>query len=260
MLEQTLQAFLGAQIFAFALTFVRLGTAIMIMPGVGDSFVPGRLRLHFAVALTLALSPITLAYVPDPLPGTLGLFSLIFMEFVIGIFFGGIARIFMMALDTAGMVISISSGLSNAQLFNPALSTQGSLVGAFLSVTGVVVLFAMNLHHLLFAGIIESYEFFPLGALPDFGSMAEMVARSVTAAFAIGIKIAAPFLVISILIYTGMGVLSRLMPQVQVFLIALPLQIIIALIMMSMFLSSAYLFWGSQFEQAMVFFLKSSGG
>lgn len=258
MLETTLQDFLGVQVFAFALTFVRLGTAIMIMPGVGDSFVPGKIRLHFAVALTLALFPLTASYVPDPLPGTFGLFSLILMEFIIGIFFGGIARIFMMALDTAGMVISISSGLSNAQMFNPALATQGSLVGAFLSVTGIVVLFAMNLHHLLFAGIIESYEFFPLGALPDLGSMAEMIARSVSAAFAIGIKIAAPFLVISILIYTGMGVLSRLMPQVQVFLIALPLQILIALVLMSMFLSSAYLFWGTQFEQAMVFFLKSA--
>jgi len=212
------------------------------------------------VALTLALYPLTVAYIPDPIPGTFGLFSLILMEFIIGIFFGGIARIFMMALDTAGMIISISSGLSNAQMFNPALATQGSLVGAFLSVTGIVVLFAMNLHHLLFAGIIESYEFFPLGALPDFGSMAEMVARSVSAAFSIGIKIAAPFLVMSILIYTGMGVLSRLMPQVQVFLIALPVQILIALLLMSMFLSSAYLFWGTEFEKAMVFFLKASGG
>ena len=115
MLETTLQAFLGTQIFAFALTFVRLGTAIMIMPGVGDSFVSARIRLHFAVALTLALFPITLAYIPDPLPGTFGLFSLILMEFIVGIFFGGIARIFMMSLDTAGMVISISSGLSNAR-------------------------------------------------------------------------------------------------------------------------------------------------
>jgi len=260
MLEATLQEFLSVQVFAFALTFVRLGTAIMIMPGVGDSFVPGRLRLHFAVALTFALFPLTVAYVPDPLPATLGLFALIFMEFIIGIFFGSIARIFMMALDTAGMVISISSGLSNAQMFNPALSTQGSLVGAFLSVTGIVILFAMNLHHLLFAGIIESYEFFPVGALPDFGSMAEIVARSISASFSIGIKIAAPFLVMSILIYTGMGVLSRLMPQVQVFLIALPVQILIALALMSLFLSSAYLYWGTQFEQAMVFFLKASGG
>lgn len=259
MLETSLQDFLGIQVFAFALTFVRLGTAIMIMPGVGDSFVPARIRLHFAVALTLALFPLTVAYVPDPLPATFGLFMLVLMEFIIGIFFGGIARIFMMALDTAGMIISISSGLSNAQLFNPALATQGSLIGAFLSITGIVVLFGLNMHHLLFAGIFESYKMFPIGAIPDVGSMAELVARAVAASFAIGVKIAAPFIVVSIIIYTGMGVLSRLMPQVQVLLLALPLQILLALILMGLFLSSAYLFWATQFEQAMVFFLKSAG-
>ena len=89
MLEQTLQEFLGTQVFAFALTFVRLGTAIMIMPGVGDSFVNARVRLHFAVAFTLALFPLTAGYMPDPMPDTFGMFSLILMEFIIGIFFGG---------------------------------------------------------------------------------------------------------------------------------------------------------------------------
>ena len=258
-MQSILEQFLTTQVFAFTLAFVRMGTAIMIMPGVGDSFVPNRIRLHFAVALSLVMFPLILPNIPDPLPGTIGLFSLIFMEFIIGIFFGSIARIFMMALDTAGMAISISSGLSNAQLFNPALSTQGSLMGAFLSITGVVVLFALNLHHLLFAGIVESYDMFPIGAIPDFGSMAELIARAVTSAFAIGIKIAAPFLVMAILMYTGMGVLSRLMPQVQVFLLALPMQILLSLIIMAMILSSAYLFWGQQFEQAMVFFLRSAG-
>lgn len=204
--------------------------------------------------------PLIAPYVPDPLPDTLGLFALILMEFIIGIFFGSIARIFMMALDTAGMAISISSGLSNAQLFNPTLATQGSLMGAFLSVTGVVILFALNLHHLLFMGIVESYGFFPIGAIPEFGSMAELIARAVNSAFTIGIKIAAPFLVMAILIYTGMGVLSRLMPQVQVFLLALPLQILLAMVVTSMILSAAYLYWATQFEQAMTFFLRAAGG
>lgn len=258
-MQSILEQFLTTQVFAFALAFVRMGTAIMIMPGVGDSFVNARVRLHFAVALSLVMFPLIVPYIPDPLPGTVGLFALVTMEFIIGIFFGSIARIFMMALDTAGMAISISSGLSNAQLFNPALSSQGSLVGAFLSVTGVIVLFGLNLHHLLFAGIVESYEMFPIGALPDFGSMAELIARAVTSAFAIGIKIAAPFLVMAILVYTGMGVLSRLMPQVQVFLLALPLQILLSLMILSMILSSAYLYWGTQFEQAIVFFLRSAG-
>lgn len=259
-MQSILNEFLTVNLFAFMLTFVRMGTLVMIMPGIGDSFVPQRLKLHFAVALSLALFPLTAEYVPNPLPDTFGLFLLIGMEFVIGIFFGSIARIFMMALDTAGMVISISSGLSNAQLFNPTLSAQGSLVGAFLSITGIIVLFSLNLHHLLFMGITQSYELFPIGAIPDTGSMAEMVARTVSASFTVGIKLASPFIIMSIIMYALMGVLSRLMPQVQVLQVALPLQILISIIILGMFLSSAYLFWATQFEQTMVFFLRAAGG
>lgn len=260
MLQSNLEEFLTLNVFAFALTFVRMGSAIMIMPGVGDSFAPARIRLHFAVAFSLVMFPLTMPYVPNPLPNTIGIFSLVMLEFLIGIFFGSIARIFMMALDTAGMTISISSGLANAQLFNPTLATQGSLVGAFLTVTGIVLLFALNLHHLLFAGIVESYKMFPIGALPDTGSMAELIAKATSAAFAVGIKIAAPFLVMSILLYTLMGVLSRLMPQVQVLQVALPLQLLLSIVVLSMFLSGAYLFWAQEFETAITFFLRSAGG
>lgn len=259
MLQTTLQDFLTLNVFAFMLTFVRTGTAIMIMPGIGDAYVSAKIRLHFAVALSFAMYPLTMKYVPDPLPATFGLFALIVVEFIIGVFFGSIARIFMMALDTAGMIVSTAAGLSNAQLFNPALASQGSVVGAFLLMTGMVLLFATNMHHLLFAGVIESYAMFPLGAIPDFGSMAALIARAVSAAFAVGIKIAAPFMIISIMIYAGMGVLSRLMPQIQVFLLALPLQIFLSFVLLSMVLSAMYLFWAAEFENALVFFLKSAG-
>ena len=258
-MENALQEFLAVNAIAYMLTFTRVGTAIMLMPGIGDSYVPIQIRLHFAIGLTFILFPLTLPYIPDPLPATFGLFILILMEFIIGIFFGAIARIFTMALDTAGMTISVSSGFANAQLFNPALASQGSLISAFLIITGIVLMFVTGMHHLLIRGIFESYEAFPIGALPDTGSMAEMIARSVAAAFQIGIKIAAPFLVMSLMIYVGMGVLSRLMPQVQVFLIALPLQILLGLIILSISVSATYLFWLTEFEEAMVFFLRSTG-
>ena len=130
-----LETFLASGILAFILTFVRMGTAVMIMPGLGDSFVPERLRLMIALGLSFVLCPLTFKYMPAQVPGTFTLLMLIMMEFIIGLFFGTVARIFMTALDTAGMVISISSGLGNAQVFNPSLATQGSLVGAFLSIT-----------------------------------------------------------------------------------------------------------------------------
>lgn len=259
-MESALQEFLTLSVFAFTLTFVRLGTAIMIMPGIGDSFVSARVRLHVAAALSLMLFPLIVPFIPDPLPATTGLLVLIIMEFLIGLFFGTLARVFITALDTAGMVISISSGLGNAQLFNPSLAAQGSLVGAFLSMTGVLVLLATNMHHLLFMGIVESYDLFPLGSIPDVGSMAELMSRAVAGSFSVGIKIAAPFIVLTVLLYTGMGVLSRLMPQVQVFILALPLQILVSIMALMMVLSAGMMFWLASFEAGMVFFLSQAGG
>ncbi len=258
-MESTLQDFLSSGVLAFMLTFVRIGTAIMIMPGLGDSFVPERIRLHISLAMTLVLFPLVLPHIPSPIPGTFQLVILIAMEFVVGLFFGTIARVLMLALDTAGMIISTTSSLSNAQLFNPTLATQGSLVGAFMSVTGVIVLFSLNLHHLLITGVIESYDLFPLGFIPDPGGMANLMAHMVSESFAIGIKIGAPFLIMTLMLYIAMGVLSRLMPQMQIFMIAMPLQILVSLVILMMVLSASFTYWAQQFEQGMVFFLSQAG-
>lgn len=255
-----LQEFLISSALAFMLGFVRMGTAVMILPGIGDTFVNARVRLYFAVGMSFVLLPIIMNKLPDPMPGTLGLLTIICLEFIIGLFYGTIARIFMTALDTAGMLISFTSSLSNAQMFNPGLASQGSLMGAFLTVTGMMFLFATNMHHLLIMGIIESYEFLPLGGLPDVGSMAELVARAVSASFLIGIQIGMPFMVITLMIYVGMGVLSRLMPQVQVFILALPLQILVSLLTLALVLSAGFAYWLTKYEAAMVFFLSAGGG
>lgn len=254
---QTLQSFLENGVFAFILVFVRLGTAITIMPGVGDSLTPQQVRLFIALGLSLVMTPIIAPHMP-PIPETGMLLALIVMEFVIGLFIGTIARILMASMDTAGMLISMASGLGNAQIFNPGFSAQGSVVGALLSISGVVVLFATNMHHLLFYGLAESYEMFPVGHIPDTGSMAQLMAEALSTSFKIGVQIAAPFLVVSLIIYIGMGVLARLMPQIQVFLLAMPLQILISLIMIGLLVPATYLFFLSQFQEGMSFFLDTS--
>jgi len=252
---ETLESFLTAGVFAFILTFVRIGTALMIMPGVGDSFTPQQIRLYIALAMALVLSPIVAPMLPSPIPGGMALMILVIMEFIIGLFIGTIARIMMMALDTAGVIISMQSGLGNAQLFNPAFSSQGSLVGAFMSVTGVIVLMASNLHYLLFFGLIDSYDLFPVGSIPDTGSMANLMSGAVGTSFMIGVQIAAPFLIIGMIMYIGMGVLTRLMPQMQVFMVAMPLQIVLSLMMLALVISASMLFWAHRFEESMIFFL-----
>lgn len=257
-MQPMLEQFLAGGLLAFILTFVRIGTTVMIMPGLGDSFVSERIRLHVALGLSFVLFPLVLPHVPTPLPQTFMLFVLIVSEFIIGLLLGTVARVFMTAMDTAGMVISMQSGLSNAQVFNPSLAAQGSLMGAMLSVTGVLLLFETNLHHLMITGMIESYTMFPVGEIPDTGSMAEIMARALAASFSVAVKIATPFIVLTLLLYVAMGVLSRLMPQVQVFLLALPLQIILSLMLLMIMGSTLFMVWLSFYENGLITFFEAA--
>lgn len=257
---ETLSQFLAGGVFAFILVFVRIGTALMIAPGVGDSFVPNNVRLLFAVAMSFAVFPVMQPYMPHPIPGTFMLFFLVVMEFVIGLFIGTMARVLLVALDTAGMVISSQSGFANAQIFNPSLAAQGSLVGAFLTMAGITMLFVTDLHHLILLGIFESYELFPVGHVPDTGSMAELLSLAIAHSFMIGIKIGLPFMLITLILFTGMGVLARIMPQIQVFILALPIQILLSLLVLMGVLSTALMLWLNSFETGMEYFLRQAGG
>lgn len=254
-----LQEFLNSGVFSFMLTFVRLGAVFLLMPGLGDAFVPVRVRILLALALTLVLTPVVGPEIPDPEPGPLELFGLIGYEFVIGLFIGGAARIFQATLDIAGQIISLIAGLQNAQLFNPVLGGQGSIIGGFLGVTGVALFMAANLHHLVIMGLVNSYQLFPFGVAPPINDMTYSFARLVNHAFLIGFQIASPFIVVGLMIHMVSGVIARIIPQVQAFILVLPLQILVALITLGFVTSAIFIFWIKSFESGMTYIFMGGG-
>lgn len=251
---QDLQNFLTAGVFAFILTFVRVGTAIMIMPGIGNAFVPANIRLYFALALSFVIFPLLQSRIPDPIPETFPLFTMIIMEFIAGLFLGTIMRVLLAAIDTAGLIIATQSSLANAQLFNPAFSSQGTVIGSFLTLAATLLLFVTDLHHLMITGIIESYDLLPINQLPSFGDMADILVKEVAFSFQIALQMTTPFLIIITILYVGMGVMSKLMPQVQVFMLAVPIQVTLSLITLGMIMSTMMLFWLSKFDEGYQFF------
>ncbi|MBU6234447.1 MAG: flagellar biosynthetic protein FliR [Alphaproteobacteria bacterium] len=261
-MESLLQQLVVGQVYAFMLVFVRIGTAVMIMPGVGDGFVPEKVRLMFALAFSAILTPVVGPALPEFTVAGLPFFMLLLGEFILGAFIGTIARIFMTALDTAGMFMSTQMGLANAQIFNPAFATQGSIMGAFMSITGALLLFATNLHHVLLTAVVDSYRSFPPGMMQaNFsGDMAETISQSVTKAFAIGFHMAMPFIIVTTMIYVAMGILSRLMPQLQVFVLSMPVQILLGLLTFTLCASSAMIYWLSHYEAAITYFAMPAGG
>ena len=196
-MQSLLEEFVLNQIIVFALTFCRVGTVMMLMPGVGDSFVPPNIRVLFALAFSVVVAPFTAQYLPEVMTNTQFIW-LILTEILIGFFIGTVARIFIAALDVAGMLISMNTGLGSAMMFNPQMAGQGSVVGVFLTITGAVLLFATDLHHMLIYGMLDSYKTFPAGGeIPLIDGMTITIARAVSESFTIGFYMATPFLAVS---------------------------------------------------------------
>ena len=250
-MQSLLQDLVVGHVFAFLLIFTRLGLALMIMPGIGDTFVSPQIRLLFALAMSFVLTPFLAPNLPAMPAESAAIVGLLLSEALIGVFLGTIMRIMIGALDTAGMVISIQAGFSNALVFNPATATQGSVVGALYSMLGITLLFVTNMHHYMLASVVDSYQLFPAsGHMLDTESLAEVIKRTVSLSFKIGVGIATPFLVVATLMHVGFGLLGRLMPQVQIFFLAMPVQIMLSLVMLTMVMSAGILYWLGGFESA----------
>ncbi|NQW11422.1 MAG: flagellar type III secretion system protein FliR [Alphaproteobacteria bacterium] len=219
-----LEQYLPLQVYGVLMVLARSGTTVFLIPGIGETFVPNKVRILFALGLAIAIAPVIGPNLP-PEPATpAGLLMLLLGEVVIGVYFGLVARLLLLTLDTTGRIIAFSSGLANAQAFNPALSEQGSLPGLFLTTLGIMLLFATNMHHMLIRAIVDSYEVFPVGGALPLGDLSDALARLVSGSFRVAVQLAAPYMVISLLFFAALGVLARLMPQLQIFFIGLPVQ------------------------------------
>lgn len=217
---------------AFLLTFARVGTMVMMMPGIGEMNMPARVRLTIALMLTAILLPAHQAAYTINLSALGPVIMMLFQEIVIGAVLGLTARLAISGLQVAGSVIAQQLGLGFVTAVDPTQNQQGLLVGNFLAVLGITLIFATDMHHLVIAALNDSYYIFAPGEVPIVGDIAKHITQVVAGSFKIGIQLSAPFLVFGLLFNLGLGVLSRLMPQMQVYFIGMPLSILLGLLLL----------------------------
>jgi flagellar biosynthetic protein FliR len=220
-------SFLPALAAAFLLVFARVGMMIMLLPGVGELTIPSRVRLTIALILAAILLPMHRNAYQIDLQSLGPVITMLFQELLIGAVLGMTARLAVSALQVAGTVVAQQLGLGFITAVDPTQNQQGVIIGNFLTLLGITLIFATDLHHLIIAALDDSYRLFQPGEIPIVGDVAHLMTRTVTTAFKIGIQLSAPFLVFGLLFNLGLGVLSRLMPQMQVFFIGLPLSIML---------------------------------
>ncbi len=255
MLTVNLDAQLSGHVFAFLMIFTRLGAAVMLFPGIGEAYVTPRIRLLFALALSFLLMPVLAPLIPRMPESMPSLVVFIAQEALIGIFVGSLLRLLIAAIETAGAIIAVQVGLSNAMVLNPSQATQSALPSAFLGAAGITLLFITGLDHLMLRGLLRMYELFPAGGGVMVGDMAQAYVKMLAKSFLVGVEIGAPFLVIGLLLFTALGFMQRMVAQVQLFLVALPVQIVAGMTLFAATMGMIMTVWLRYFDASMSGFM-----
>lgn len=232
-----------SELFALVLVFARMGSALMVLPLFGEQSVPARSRVLFALAVTMTITPFLTPSLPTLPPSVGGLVILLVGEILIGIFLALLVRILFISLEVAGSAIVFQMGLSSATIFNPMISEQTSAISTLLGLVALVIMMQTDMHHVLLRGMVDSYGLFLPGQGIVMGDASESIVRVVSQAFRIGIQMTGPFFIVMMMINVALGLLARLMPQLQVFFLAQPVQIVVGFILLIITLASImYLF------------------
>ncbi len=248
---------LPSEMFLFLLVFARLGGAIMLLPVYGEPSVTARSRLSIALALTLLVTPVirdALPPLPDVWPAAM---MLMIREAIVGLAIGGLIRLFMSALHVAGMVIAVQTGLAFSMTFDPSQGSQSVVVASFLSLLAIVLIVTTDLHHPLLAAAADSYRVFPVTDGLPVGDIATVATRWFADAFLLGLTLAFPFLVFGFIFYLAMGVLSKLMPQLQIFFLVQPVNITMGYAILAVVVSGLMLTFLTALEERVASLLGS---
>ncbi len=225
-----------AWLTAVLLVALRMGPVFLLAPVFGSIQVPAQVRALFVLGLA---ATIVTGLQITVLPGSLsfgGLITAALYELLIGgLFAFGLFTAFG-AFLFAGRILDLQIGFGVASLIDPASRTQAPLLGTFLNLLAIVVFFAIDGHHMLIRGIAFSLQHIPPGtSVPDI-NVAALIAQF-GAMFVYAVMIVAPALFSILLLDVGMAVMARTMPQVNVFIVAIPLKIFVGLVVLAISLN-----------------------
>ncbi len=227
-------AFTGA-----VLVLMRVGAVTSLLPGFGEQSIPMKIRLLVALAFTAIVWPVvspTLAIPMSDLPLTM------VKEAMIGLMIGISIRILVMALQLAGSIAAQSTSISQVAGAG-ATPDPMPAVGNLLVMTGLALVLVSGLHIKAASAMIESYNILPVGTLPAGSDVASWGTAHVSAAFALALSLAAPFVVASFAYNVGLGAINRAMPSLMVAFIGAPAITAGAILLLLLAAPTMLIFW-----------------
>ncbi len=247
--DAALLATLPALAFQAVLILCRLGAAVMLLPGIGEAEVPATLRAALAVGLVLALLPILAPSLPTMPLEVSGLGLMLLTEILVGLWIGLLARFLALALAQAGQVVALLIGLASPLQGDMVLGASATALARMFSLATAALILATGLYEIPLRALVESYAVLPAGQGLPLGGAAETIARMAADSLSLAMQLAAPFVLAAIFVNAGIGLVARLAPQAQVFVVAAPVQILGGFLLLMLLLPSMLALWGQGMAQ-----------
>jgi flagellar biosynthesis protein FliR len=210
-------------ILALFLAFCRMGGCVMTLPGFGSARVPPQIRLFVALGLAMAVLPVLWDVIYPKASSPTGTYvGLILTETLIGVMYGLIARLYTLGLQFAGTVLTMSIGFSAPGGHDILEDSQENQLTNLLTLCGLLLLFMMDFHHMVFRALVESYDATPVGAIIDPQKMLITLTDTLRASTMIMLRLASPFLIYGLMFNVAIGLINKLSPQIPVYFISTP--------------------------------------
>lgn len=214
------------QVIALLLVTVRVSAWLVVAPPFNNRGIPKSVKVAIALALAMAIGPRLASQAPPP--EFVPLLTAVLFQVVVGLALGFLAQLLFAAVQSAGELIDLASGFTLASLYDPATNVSVSMFGRVYQVVAVTLLFALNGHLLLIRGFVASYDV--LGMQPvSLGAVTSTVTSNVGVFFVSTLEIAAPVMVVLFLADLALGLLSRAVPSLNIFVMSFPIKILLTL-------------------------------
>jgi flagellar biosynthetic protein FliR len=218
---------------AFLLVLFRMTGLMVSAPLFGDQPVPARVKVGFSLLMAVLVFPLLPSdtFRAPTIPA--GYVLLIFREALVGLLVGFAARTLFAGIEMAGQVIAIKMGLALATTFDPISGAQSTTLANLYRWVALLVFLAVNGHHFLLAGMVESYRAFGFGEATFHVGVVRLLMRFLSDLFIISIQVSGPVVVVLFFTNVLLAILGRAMPQMHIFLVGLPVQMMLGFFLLA---------------------------
>lgn len=219
-------------ILIFIFTLIRMSAVLVMIPVIGERLVPMRVKAGLSLLISLLIFPLVRTEIPQ-LQTELHLIAIataMLGEVLIGVIIGFAARLVLAGIRFAGDMIGIQMGLSIVNVIDPASSTQASIMAEFHYLFAILIYLAVDAHHMFIHAVADSYRLVTPFSYNISSSMIEAIIVLSKGLFIIAVKISAPVMAALFFSNVALGIVARTVPQINVFIVGIPLHIAVGLI------------------------------